>query len=73
MVRLEDLPDDFDEKDVQNLPGASAEGSALDDLYERAAAKGGLTDKTFEEALADLSKAPLFMSSLEDAGGTTAR
>lgn len=70
MVRLEELPDDFDESDVNKLPGAQAENADLEDLYDRAVASGGFTDKSFEEALSDLSKTPLFMTSLDDAGST---
>jgi len=71
MVRIEELPDDF--KDGMNLnsqalSGAEAEEASMDDLYDRAAARGGFTDKTFEEALSDLSKTPLFMTDLSDAG-----
>lgn len=72
MVRLEELPDDFDEStklDQTPAPGTAEEDGSLDDLFDRAAARGGLTNKTFEEALSDMSKTPLFMSSLEDAGG----
>ncbi len=71
MVRLEELPDDSAEGmslKAQTLPGAEAEESSMDDLYDRAAARGGFTDKTFEEALSDLSKTPLFMTDLSDAG-----
>lgn len=69
MVKLQELPDNFTEDDIHALPGASAEDESLDDLYDKAAARGGLTDKSFEEALSDLSKTPLFMKSLDDAGG----
>lgn len=65
MVRLEELPDDFDERKLSNIPSAAQEDAEMDDLYDRAAARGGFTDKTFEEALADLSKTPLFMTNLE--------
>lgn len=71
MVRLEEIPDNAqDSTGLVNSTGLSAaeEDAALDDLYDRAAARGGFTDKTFEEALSDLSKTPLFMTSLEDAG-----
>lgn len=71
MVRLEELPDDSEESEnpkTEALPNED-EDAALDDLYDRAAARGGLTNKTFEEALSDLSKTPLFMTSLDDAGG----
>lgn len=71
MVRLEELPSD---SQAETSIGASDEPATpggdpdLDDLYEQAAARGGFTDKTFEEALSDLSKTPLFMTSLNDAG-----
>ena len=71
MVRLEELPDDSEEGidlNTQTLSGAEAEETSMDDLYDRAAARGGFTDKTFEEALSELSKTPLFMTSLSDAG-----
>lgn len=74
MVRLEELPDDT-EASTKLEPITTAttetidEDGSLDDLFDRAAARGGLTNKTFEEALSDMSKTPLFMSSLEDAGG----
>jgi len=71
MVRIEELPDDFGDGinlNTQALPGAGAEETSMDDLYDRAAARGGFTDKTFEEALSDLSKTPLFMTDLSDAG-----
>ena len=74
MVHLEELPNDT-ETSTKPKPTTAAttetvdEDGSLDDLYDRAAARGGLTDKTFEEALSDMSKTPLFMSSLEDAGG----
>lgn len=73
MVRLEELPDDFNEAmdlNPQTQPSVDGEDASLDNLYDLAAARGGLTDKTFEEALSDLSKTPLFMTSLDDAGGT---
>jgi len=71
MVRLEELPDDFEEGmnlNTHTLPGAEEEDASTDDLYDRAAARGGFTEKTFEEALSDLSKTPLFMTDLNDAG-----
>lgn len=77
MVRLEELHPD-DEVSQSTANGANtmdvsqeAEDAFMDDLYERAAARGGLTDKTFEEALSHMSKAPLFMSSLNEAGDGT--
>lgn len=70
MVRLEELTDDTGPSRVQSVPSAEEEDAEMDDLYDRAAARGGFTDKTFEEALSDLSKTPLFMTSLEDAGST---
>lgn len=72
MVRLEELKDGFEEGmnlNAEAPPNEGDEAAFLDDLYDRAAARGGLTDKTFEEALSDLSKTPLFMTSLDDAGG----
>lgn len=80
MVRLQELPPDK-EAGPSTTNGTNtmdvskeAEDAFMDDLYERAAARGGLTDKTFEEALSHMSKAPLFMSDLNDAGdGTPAR
>ena len=69
MVRLEELPEDFEESNLKTLPDAEQEDVETDDLYDRAAARGGFSDKTFEEALSDLSKTPLFMTSLEDVGG----
>lgn len=71
MVRLEELPVEAssDSKpETTDEPVTSEEGPDMDDLYEQAAARGGFTDKTFEEALSDLSKTPLFMTSLADAG-----
>ena len=71
MVRLEELPDDFEEGMSLNTPlprSKEAEEADMDDLYDRAAARGGFTDKTFEEALSDLSKTPLFMTDLNDVG-----
>lgn len=71
MVRLEELPDKpgAGEGPVSSEEPVSIEDDAdMDDLYEQAAARGGFTDKTFEEALSDLSKTPLFMTSLADAG-----
>lgn len=82
MGKIEELPDDFDERinlNEQPLPSTAHapqpqsatshnEDASMDDLYEQAVARGGLTDKTFEEALSDLSKTPLFMTSLEGAG-----
>lgn len=69
MVKLQELPDNFTDADLAALPSAAEEDNSLDDLYDKAAARGGFTDKSFEEALSDLSKTPLFMTSLEDAGG----
>lgn len=68
MVRLEELPEDFEQSNLKTLPDREQEDVETDDLYDRAAARGGFSDKTFEEALSDLSKTPLFMTSLEDAG-----
>lgn len=72
MVRLEEVPSDaldglsLKADDVHVDPEEDAD---MEDLYDRAAARGGLTDKTFEEALSDLSSTPLFMTSLKDVGG----
>lgn len=71
MVRLEELPEDGEKGTSFSAPtqtGATTEDAFVDDIYDRAVAQGGFTDKSFEEALSDLSKAPLFMTSLEDAG-----
>lgn len=72
MVRLEEVPSNA--LDGLNLRADDVhldpeEDADMEDLYDRAAARGGLTDKTFEEALSDLSSTPLFMTSLKDAGG----
>lgn len=72
MVRLEELPSEVqDETSLKtaDIPLDPEEDADMEDLYDRAAARGGLTDKTFEEALSDLSSTPLFMTSLKDAGG----
>lgn len=72
MVRLEELPSDTQGGGSRKADGAPLvpdEDAEMEDLYDRAAARGGLTDKTFEEALSDLSSAPLFMTSLDDAAG----
>lgn len=72
MVRLEEVPSDaLDELNLKtnDIPLDPEEDADMEDLYDRAAARGGLTDKTFEEALSDLSSTPLFMTSLKDVGG----
>ncbi|KAK5106804.1 HSP70/90 co-chaperone [Lithohypha guttulata] len=68
MVRLEELNDDVNENNVKKTSGSQPEDGDLEDLYDRAVARGGFSDKSFEEALSDLSKTPLFMTSLDDAG-----
>lgn len=71
MVRLEELPSEAltETSDAtNNVPAQLDGGPDMDDLYEQAAARGGFTDRTFEEALSELSKTPLFMTSLADAG-----
>lgn len=72
MSRVEELPDDFDDKlDLNKAPGiggADNQGDSMDDLFDRAMARGGFTDRTFEEVMSDMSKHPLFMNSLDEAG-----
>lgn len=73
MVRLEELNDDVNENNVKKASGSQPEDGDLEDLYDRAVARGGFSDKSFEEALSDLSKTPLFMTSLDDAGSMRTR
>lgn len=71
MVRLEELPSDLQDgktPKTDDVPLEPEEDADLDDLYDRAAARGGLTDKSFEEVLSDMSQTPLFMTSLNDIG-----
>lgn len=72
MVKLEEINDDGSDA-TKNAPistqadlSAAAEDASMDDLYDRAVAKGGFTNKSFEEALSDLSATPLFMKDLND-------
>jgi len=70
MVHLEELSPDGDgaPPTASTQIGTTAADASMDDIYDRAVAQGGFNDKTFEEALSDLSKTPLFMTNLEDAG-----
>ena len=73
MSRVEELPDDFEEAmDISKIQ----EGPSMEEWeasYARRFAKPGAdkapaNQKSFEEAMSEISRTPLFMNSLEDAG-----
>lgn len=70
MSRVQELPDDFDESQNNLNEKAIQDGVDMEDLFDRALEQGGLTSKTFEEVLSDISKTPLFMTNLDDAERT---
>jgi hypothetical protein len=71
MSRIEELPDDFDE--TVNLNDAP-EAPSIEELYNQhlaatSPAQNSMSSKSFEEVVQDISKTPLFMTSLDDAAG----
>ncbi|KIW93754.1 uncharacterized protein Z519_05069 [Cladophialophora bantiana CBS 173.52] len=69
MSRIEELPDDFDER--VNLNDAQKETS-IEELYDQHISAFGpepnqMSSKSFEEIVQDMSKTPLFMNSLDAA------
>ncbi|EXJ67620.1 uncharacterized protein A1O5_08966 [Cladophialophora psammophila CBS 110553] len=69
MSRIEELPDDFDER--VNLNDAPKETS-IEELYDQHISAFGpepnqMSSKSFEEIAQDMSKTPLFMNSLDAA------
>jgi hypothetical protein len=73
MSRIEELPDDFDERiNLNEAPSAPS----IEDLYQqhiKTPRKDPISDQSFEQIVQDMSKTPLFMNSLEEATdeGTT--
>ncbi|EHY58891.1 Hsp70/Hsp90 co-chaperone cns1 [Exophiala dermatitidis] len=67
MVRLEELPDDFDENvNLNEAPSAPS----IEELYNQhinAPERQAISDKSFEEIVQEMSKTPLFMNSLDEA------
>lgn len=68
MSRIEELPDDFDESiNLNEAPRAPS----IEELYSQhiaGADQNQISSKSFEEVVQDMSKTPLFMTSLDDAG-----
>ena len=69
MSRIEELPDDFDESvNLNDAPTAPS----IEELYKQHISASGptqnqMSSKSFEEIVQDMSKTPLFMTSLDDA------
>ncbi|KAK5064902.1 hypothetical protein LTR84_000736 [Exophiala bonariae] len=67
MSRIEELPDDFDERiNLNEAPSAPS----IEDLYQqhiKTPRKDPISDQSFEQIVQDMSKTPLFMNSLEEA------
>ncbi|EXJ80623.1 hypothetical protein A1O3_06907 [Capronia epimyces CBS 606.96] len=67
MSRIEELPDDFDERINLNEPPSAP---SLEELYSEhvnAPVQNHISDKSFEEIVQEMSKTPLFMNSLDEA------
>jgi hypothetical protein len=72
MGKIEELPDDFDESLKLNDAPSSAGTTSLEELYERRLnASEGISSKSFEEIMYDMSKTPLFMDSADVANAST--
>ncbi|KIX99611.1 uncharacterized protein Z520_04244 [Fonsecaea multimorphosa CBS 102226] len=70
MSRIEELPDDFDER--VNLNDAPKDVPSIEELYDQHISASGpsqnqMSSKSFEEIVQDMSKTPLFMNSLDEA------
>lgn len=73
MSRVEELPDDFDESlNLNEAPKGDADDDAVfEEMYYNRFAKKGANKpdpnpKSFEEAMQEFSKTPLFMNNLSD-------
>lgn len=73
MARIEELPDDFDESlKLDEEPKLDAEDSAVfEDMYHKRFAKERAdkpktNPQSFEAAMQEFSKTPLFMNNLSD-------
>ncbi|KIW23972.1 uncharacterized protein PV07_09714 [Cladophialophora immunda] len=70
MSRIEELPDDFDERiDLNHAP---KDVPSIEELYDQHISASGpsqnqMSSKSFEEIVQDMSKTPLFMNSLDEA------
>jgi hypothetical protein len=72
MGRIEELPDDFDQHLNINDAPPKAETTSLEEMYERRLnTSEGLSSKSFEEIMYDMSKTPLFMDSADVANAST--
>ena len=70
MSRIEELPDDFDER--VNFNDAPKDLPSIEELYDQHISAPGpsqaqISSKSFEDIVQDMSKTPLFMNSLDEA------
>jgi hypothetical protein len=71
MGKVEELPDDFDENLNINDAPSSAGTTSLEEMYERRLnTSEGISSKSFEEIMYDMSKTPLFMDSADVANAS---
>ena len=66
MGKVEELPDDFDERlNINDAPPETARASLADMYEKRLDNPEAFSSKSFEEVMYDMSKTPLFMDSAD--------
>ena len=71
MSRVEELPDDFDDRLNINDAPPEASSASLADMYEkRRDHPEAFSSKSFEEVVYDMSKTPLFMNNTDVANAS---